>query len=177
MYSSSANSLSPEAGSMIAGILVGLLAFAAILIPIAIVLYILGSLGRMKIAEREKEPSPWIAWIPFASSYLVCKLAFRNKNLALAYAIVPGVLSIFSRIFKDSDVAMVFSILIGIVSFAIWIMGFAIAYKIYARYSQNAVGMLIGTILTLGLLEPIFMFAIRNNPRIDEESEIKSVEQ
>lgn len=187
MYNS--YNLPPEAaGNAIMGILLGLAVFSVILIPIIIVLYILGSLGTMNIAKRENEENPWFAWVPVASSYLLCKMAFKNKKIALWYVIIPLITGILGgnytvngkSAFKSNGFLLIineiFKSLNGIVSLAVLVIFFIIVYKIYSRYSEQAVGMLIGSILTLGILSPIFLFAIRNNPRIDEENKFDNVE-
>lgn len=51
----------------------------------------------------------------------------------------------------------------SIFSFALSILTAISLYKIYSKVSDKAVLMTVFTVLSLGLLTPIFLFSIRNN--------------
>jgi len=48
-------------------------------------------------------------------------------------------------------------------SFVLAILALSSIYRIYSKVSEKAVVMMVFTVLTCGLLAPIFLFAIRNN--------------
>jgi hypothetical protein len=120
-----------------------------ITIPVIIILYILGSIGLMKIADKMGEEKSWIAWVPVLNLYLIGKLGFSNVVgwLMIALGILSGNRDTNNSIF----------------SFALSILTAISLYKIYSKVSDKAVLMTVFTVLSLGLLTPIFLFSIRNN--------------
>lgn len=42
------------------------------------ILYILGCIGLMIIAEKTETKRPWMAWLPIFNVYLIGKIAFNN---------------------------------------------------------------------------------------------------
>jgi hypothetical protein len=120
-----------------------------ITIPVIIILYILGSIGLMKIADKLGEKKSWIAWVPVLNLYLIGKLGFSNVVgwLMIALGILSGNRDTNNSIF----------------SFALSILTAISLYKIYSKVSDKAVLMTVFTVLSLGLLTPIFLFSIRNN--------------
>ena len=151
----------------------GLLAFFAgfimFIFIVVIVLYVLGGIGLMRIADKQNIKGVWMAWIPFFNLRLIGKLAVENKFaqwlllvLALLGAeftssvIVNGVTTTKNVIALPSPIREIFV-------FSALIVGIVYLYKIYNKLSDKAVIMIVFTILTCGLLAPIFLFAIRNN--------------
>ena len=65
--------------------LMGLMAVVNMLF--GVVNYVLSSLAIYKIAKVEKVKCPWLAWIPFANSYMVIKVAGGNM-IMIVLAIV-----------------------------------------------------------------------------------------
>ena len=61
--------------------LIGLMAVMNMLF--GIVNYVLSALAIYKIAKVEKVKCPWLAWIPFANSYMVIKVAGGNMIMII----------------------------------------------------------------------------------------------
>jgi hypothetical protein len=116
--------------------------------------YILGSIGLMVIARRRGLKHERYAWVPLARSYLLGEVAFEDKRAGFVFVGLQIISFIFGsskgygRRGADSSL------------FVFRVMAY---HEIYKRMSDKAVLMTIATVLSLGLLGPIFLFAIRNN--------------
>jgi hypothetical protein len=87
----------------IAGLLAGMMVLLLVSLAIGAIFYILSAIGLSKIAKKMNHPSPWLAWIPIASSYLLGELAkdeikkaknittqnFLYDNLGIILAVTP----------------------------------------------------------------------------------------
>lgn len=81
--------------------------FGFILIVLLIALYVVSSLGIMKLANKNKIPNAWLAFIPCARYYLVGKLGFEiyqeegKKNQTLTWVLFG--LSIGVLVFNSKE--------------------------------------------------------------------------
>lgn len=145
-------------------------AFIAFFLIIGLVLYILGSIGLMKIANKIEGKGGWMAWLPFFSNYLTGKLAF-NKLTGWCLVILMFLSSQKSSTINGQTIttgSILPTPFCSIAGLALAILLLVSLYKIYSKVSDKAVIMIIFTVLSFGLLSPIFLFAIRNNPVIGE---------
>jgi hypothetical protein len=142
--------------------------FMLIFFIVFLVLYILGSLGLAGITKNVNEKGGWMAWFPIFNFYLIGKLGFSK---VVGWAMV--VLSFLSS--KSTTTVNGVSVTTGtilptqlasIASFALFILLIVSLFKIYSKVSEKAVVMIICTVLSFGLLAPIFLFAIRKNEAI-----------
>lgn len=62
-------------GMIILGVMLGLMVFYLLIIGIAIANYVMTALGLQKIATRRQIPNPWMAWLPYARSWLIGNIA------------------------------------------------------------------------------------------------------
>lgn len=146
-----------------------ILGFLLILLVVLLILYVFESIGIMKLAKRKDMENSWLAFVPFARTYMYGKLAFKDKITPIVY-LCAEVLSVLVSI--EQTVKMFNSLANGVLdqSFnfnayfvATMIIGIVAVYKIFKKYSDKAILMLVLSILSCGLLAPIFLFAIRNN--------------
>lgn len=139
--------------------------FVAIAIGIILYLlysYVFQSIASMCMLKNIGYAYPFTAWIPFYHKYLLGKIA--NKQILGA---ISGVLSFISiclcvhfYIHLDFD-SVLFSILT--ISFmTTLIIETIIAHQIYKTHTKYADIFTIFTILSFGILKPIFLFSIRN---------------
>jgi len=130
-------------------------AIVAFLLGLGLLRYVLGSLGLMRIAQRRGMGNAYLAWIPFGHTYLLTMLATGKENLGYGFILLELVTLL--RQFR------VFS--------AIGRIGrFVMLYELYKKMSNKAILMIIITVLTFGVMGPIFLFAIRNNEFQIEEA-------
>lgn len=146
--------------------LLGLLAgFMFGIIILIIVFYILACLGLMKITEKVGETGGWMAWFPIFNVFLIGKLGF-NKIMGWAFVALSFASAQVSSTVNGETVysgALLPHPLDSIASFVFAILLIASFHKIYSKMSEKAVIMTVFTVLSFGLLAPIFLFAIRNN--------------
>jgi len=116
--------------------------------------YILGSLGLMIIARRHGLQNERLAWVPFARTYVLGAVAFDDKTAGMTFV---G-LQVLSLVFGSSK-GRGRSITNG----SYFVFKVAALHEIYKKMSDKAIFMTIATVLSLGLLGPIFLFVIRNN--------------
>lgn len=71
-----------SAGMFALGAIAIVLVIYLILMGLAVANYIMTSLALYKIADRRKIPNPWMAWIPFASDWLIGHITddYDEKN-------------------------------------------------------------------------------------------------
>lgn len=148
------------------------LAVIGVILVIAIIFYILKGVGVMKMAQRVGIKNGGLAFVPIIGDYILYKVAFENSImpvLLLAFNIGFGLFinMNFSSIlwslqigtFPFGDVNIMAIILLVLCM----VFMFYTLHKVYKKFSNKAVLMTVLTVLTCGLLSPIFLFAIRNN--------------
>lgn len=111
--------------------LIGLMAVMNMLF--GIVNYVLSALAIYKIAKVEKVKYPWLAWIPFANSYMVIKVAGGNM-IMIILAIVSFITGSVSTTIVDN---MAFTIIGAIVSVAWSIYAITLYNRLCDRYNVN----------------------------------------
>lgn len=139
--------------------------FMLLIFVILFTLYILGSIGLMGIAKKLNITGGWMAWIPIFSFYLLGKIAY-NKGAGWFLAISGLLSGNYNMTINDEQVAsspILPAPLNTFVSLAFVVFLFTSLHKVYDRMSDKAVIMTVTTVLTFGLLSPIYLFAIRNN--------------
>lgn len=143
--------------------------FLLIFLLILAVLYILGSIGLMKITEKLNKKGGWMAWVPFLDVSLMAKIGLGSLLLEI---IMPILMILSGKINISVNDKTTYSGGIlpspyGAIALGIFtVLEFVCIHKIYAKMSKKAVLMTVFTVLTLGLMAPIFFFAIRNNKPI-----------
>lgn len=155
-------------------------AFVAVIVLFALILsvinYIFTGFGLMKMGETMGEKAPWISWIPYASNYLLGKLAINHTAgiLLVISNLLGGILGmifgILMTLVEDtvnyemfSIPLIIFGIITAIYCVVVAIFVYVVYYKLYKKFSDKAVVMTVFTVLTGGGIAPIFLFAIRNN--------------
>ncbi|MDF2567609.1 MAG: hypothetical protein K0R90_1065, partial [Oscillospiraceae bacterium] len=66
---------STDSASVVAGLIGFFAVFYMIVLAFVIALYVFQSLGLMTLAKKRNIQNPWMAWIPFAGTYLLGKVA------------------------------------------------------------------------------------------------------
>lgn len=158
-------------GGMIMGYLFTIIAgFTLSLFIITIfsglILYILGSLGLMQITDKLGSKGAWMAWLPLFNVYLLGKLAF-NKGIGWILVILTILSGDMKKTVNIDGITYVKTHTSSLFSLILAIMTFVVLHKIYKKFSTKANLMTLFTVLSCGILAPIFLFAIRNNEVIE----------
>ncbi len=151
--------------------ILGILVLMYLLITcISVLLYIFNSVGLYKIANREKDKNAYIAWVPYLNRITESKIAFGSSTLGIVMvalqvlSVVFMIITIFSTKMQTSVL-----VLLGLISFIFSsifkVIDFIGHYKMYEKYGKSSVIMTILDIISLGILGPLFIFAIRNNEK------------
>ena len=136
--------------------------FLAIVVYTAIT-YIFESIAVMSMSKNLGYKAIYTSWIPFYNKYLLGKIA-ENKVLGIILAllnIITTGIGIFCYVRNEFNpitfLLFLICVLIG------FILDTIISHKIYIK-AINKYGdiLTIFSVLTLGLLRPIFLFIIRN---------------
>lgn len=132
---------------------------------LVITLYLFQSIGLMKIADKLGTPNSWLAFIPVANMYILGKTVFEEAWLTWTLVIldIMNYAFPFTKFLLPGN-SVNFAFVTSMIRLALLILICVAFYKLYVKVSDKAVIMLIFTILTAGLIGPIFLFAIRNNP-------------
>ena len=141
-----------------------LMQFMLVFAIFIIVLYILSGIGLMGITNKLGQRGSWMAWVPIFNFYLMGKLAFTKIIGWITVALVFFSSSYSSTINGETTTGTIlpapFDTIAGYILAALLLTSI---YKIYNKVSEKAVVMMLFTVLSFGLLTPVFLFAIRNN--------------
>lgn len=188
MFLTTANNTNSNVTSAVTA---GAFIFFIIFIVLALLIllfYIFPSFGLYRIAKRKNMKSPAFAWIPVVREYLYGQVAFdNNKTKSIALLTLSALSRIFSitqitnlvnnvqlalsqNNFSQSTISYMSSSssLQSIISLAFTIFMFVASYNIYKQLSDKATVMTVFNVLTWGMLDSIFLFAIRNNEFRDD---------
>ena len=150
-------------------IIVGILVLVYIFMGlIGTLLYIFNSVGLYKLAKNEENNNAYLACIPYLNRVTEGKIAFGNNLLGITMfvlqllSVILMCITFFFFFFRE-DSLMILSILGFILSAIFKIIDFVAHYNIYSKYSKSAIIMTVLDIVSLGILGPIFLFAIRDN--------------
>lgn len=130
-----------------------------------LILHIFSAIGLMGLCKQTQLKNKILAWVPLLNVYLVGKIGI-NKMAGMLMIILlfvgGGAVEVNGKsILTYLMLPPFFSVIAGI---AFFILYHVALYKLYYRFSDKAVIMIILTILSMDLLAPIFLFAIRRNP-------------
>lgn len=154
-------------------------------VVLSLIFYILSCMGLMKIADKNGIRYSYLAWIPIVNLFLFGKLGFKSTVTAIIFFIlsliypysfflsictivvgpssnIPALNATYYTNSTNVNNALLF--IMSIIAIIFIIMYLIALYRIYKKMSTKAVMMFICSLLTSGLLIPIFLFAIRNNP-------------
>lgn len=153
-------------------------------VAVSLTFYILSCMGLMKIADKNRIRYSYLAWIPIVNLFLFGKLGFKSTVTSVIFFILSLIypysffFSAFTTVVGPSSKVPVLKetyytsstngnstllFIMSIISIIFIVMYLIALYSIYRKMSTKSVMMFIFSILSSGLLIPIFLFAIRNN--------------
>lgn len=142
-----------------------MIVIVVVALVIGIPLYILTSLGLMKLAQRRGIENPWLAWIPIANVYILGKLVgsfdIGTKNVNKLEFVLPIVLVV-------QVVLGAIPFLGSLISLAAWILYIFVAIKLFKMYAPT--NYVLYTVLSAIGLFGIMFFIIRNNDPVEVPS-------
>ena len=117
-----------------------------------LVLYVLSSLGLMKIAQSKGIENPWLAWIPFANLYIMGKIVGPFKlimDISKPEVILPilflcGVIPLIGFLFSIAGTILYYGVL----------------YNIYSQYKAKSAQTMLILSIVLFFMAPIYLFNI-----------------
>lgn len=173
------NGKSPDA-ELINKVLPMLFAIFGVLFLLALMLYLFKGAAVMKMAKKMGIKNSGLVFVPVVGSYILGKMAFEDKvmpYLFLGFNIFSFLFgSMFSStilaIFSGSSLNSAELSMLSTLQVVHMVFAYYVLYKIYKKFSDKAVVMTIFTVLSCGLLEPIFLFAIRNNELKNEAAQV-----
>lgn len=155
-----------------AGLAILVVVCAVLVIIIGLPLYILGSLGLMKMAQNRGIENPWLAWIPVANAYILGRILkdvdVFHYNIGKLEMVLPLGLVASGILGRIPLIGWLLSIAIFIVTIFVFIK----LYKMYAPANY-----VLYTVLSVIGLFPIFVFIVRNNVPYEVPSVGKSIFQ
>lgn len=156
------------------GLLVFLIVIVGIAFLVAITFYVLRSIALYKMAKKLGHPSPWLAWIPYASTYLMfvlpekplkilalnTKLQARSTGffiwliLTLGSGIIEGIIMMIP--FVGTMIAGVLPLLEAV---ALIFLLYPMYYDLFSIFVEDTqakvfaiIGMIVSPVLTIFLL-------------------------
>lgn len=144
------------------GLLLAAGGFMLLMVVLALVFYVLFSLGLYTMASRRSIPNPWMAWIPIAQFYMLGEVIGPVK-LGDFTADQPGLYLLGAII--GLWVLSLIPVLGPIFSLANLVVAIGALYLLFSRYTTENTPLLytILAVVSFGALAAIFVFIIRNN--------------
>lgn len=120
------------------------------------ILYIFQSFGLLNLARKEQYQYPYMAWVPGLSHYLIGKFCCNNKKAILytVCTIIKLVLTI--SMVMISNCILFYTWLIFIIIY--FVIDMLVMNQFYKRVYKQPQLFTIFTIITFGLLKPIFIY-------------------
>lgn len=130
-----------------------------------IISYTFESISIMCMEKQLQYKHKFIAWIPFYNKYLLGTIA-GNKAIGIISCILSFVSILLSTCFYIYQKLEIILFIILIISIIVkFILDTIMSHKIYKERANKYSDILtIFTILSFGLLRPIFLFIVRNKP-------------
>lgn len=148
-----------------------LIAFFIILFAVfiyMIIAYLFESSAIMRFRKNLGNKKNIIAFIPFYNKYLLGKIS-DNKPLGivLSFTSILGVISFILFYCMNSSFYFWLFLILSFISF---LLENIISSDIFKKYSKYNVVFTVFSILSLGILRPIFLFALRSATLIDNDN-------
>ena len=132
---------------------------------VKIILYILESIGLTNIAEKENYKYPYIAWILGISHYILGKYCSdkdekTNRRHGIIYCILTTIKIIFVILIYSTNIIENSAMMLIIIIYFIinYIIDMIYMNKFYKKVYKNPKIFTILTVITLGMLKPIFIY-------------------
>jgi len=143
------------------GIITTLIIVMAIIAIYMLVSYVFESIAIMKFIKNLGYKNNAIAFIPFYNKYLLGKIC-NNKTLGIVLSIVSALRLITFILWFFIEINFMFELFV-IFLISGFILNCILASNTYKLYSKYNVIFTILTIVTLGILRPVFIFALKDN--------------
>ena len=124
--------------------------------------YVLEGFSIACMRKKAGDAHTFPAWIPFYSKYLLGKLADRRAMGAVSalLTLLSVCLCIYFYVCRELNTLLFILLLMALL--AVFILDTLIAHRIYKSRSKYGDILTVFTVLSLGLLRPVFLFAVRS---------------
>lgn len=131
--------------------------------------YIFESIAIGKMCKSLNYKHAYTSWIPFYNKFLLGRIASHKKLGAMLAIINFSVITIFIFLYNASSYSGLFLIFFFVLIILSFILNIVISHDIFKKAIGAYADILtIFSVLSLGLLRPIFLFVLRNNKKINE---------
>lgn len=125
--------------------------------------YVLEGFSIACMRKKAGDAHTFPAWIPFYSKYLLGKLADRRVMGAVSALLTLLSVCLCVYFYVCRELNTLWFILLLMALLAVFILDTLIAHRIYkSRAGKYGDILTVFTVLSLGLLRPVFLFAVRN---------------
>lgn len=140
-----------------------LLVFMIIVIIYTTVSYILESLSARRIGENLQYRCSSSSWIPFYNKYLIGKMAGSEICGIISGFFSFAAFCLTAYFFYDTDMPVEIFIILLASLFITFISDAVSAHRLYkSAIGDYGIILTVFTVLTLGVLRPMFIFAIKS---------------
>lgn len=158
--------------------------FSSFAILACIAFYVFYSLMLYRLAKKEFIDHAWLAWIPYASQYLIGQIAgpmslfgkIRIEKTGLVLLLAPLVfwaaclvLGVFASIPFLGILFGIVGVLLGFVGpLAFLVLNLCVLYRIYSPYLPKKTVLIYTLVSIIGVTVPFFIFSILKKEPISE---------
>ena len=147
-----------------ASIFYGALLLGIILIIAKFILYVFECFGIMKLNDNMEYSHSWTAWVPVYHKFLLGRVG-KEPQIGIClciFSLIKWIL-FFAAVFTENNYLWLSWIGIMLVTFILEMITLHKVYKIHTKYNEVFTVL---SIISVGILEPIFLFVIRNKKEI-----------
>ena len=124
--------------------------------------YVLEGFSIVCMRKKAGDAHTFPAWIPFYSKYLLGKLADRRAMGAVSALLTLLSVCLCIYFYVCRELNTLWFILLLMALLAVFLLDTLIAHRIYKSRSKYGDILTVFTVLSLGLLRPVFLFAVRS---------------
>lgn len=125
------------------------------------ILYLFQSFGLLRIAKNENYKYPYIVWIPILSDYVLARYCM-NRVKSLIFCLFTLIFWISFAIFFTTSNSILYH-LTFIYNLAYFVLDMFVMNKFYKKVYKKHKVFTILTVVTIGLLKPLFIYTTRIN--------------
>ena len=128
-----------------------------------VISYTFESISIMAMCKRSGYRRAFTAWIPFYHKYLLGKIAGKRVLGAIAgiLMLISVCLGVYCYVHRELELIPFIMLVLSLL--AVFILDTMIAHRVYVRCAGRYGDVLtILSVLSLGLLRPLFLFVLRN---------------
>ncbi len=154
------------------GIFAVVASFFLIFLVVGIIIYVLGAIGLYTMAKNKKIENAWLAWIPIVQLYIMGKII---RTLKIGEYEIPQVEVVLPLVAVGGTIFSPIPLIGGLIGIVALIIELFALHKLFTIYRPDQAIVYLIISVVLPFMGPVFIFIMRNDEPIKENTEEKPV--